>query len=138
VPGRPVGPVGLNGPGQALARTNSRTVYKYIYLTELIIYNNILFIYIKTTKYLCMHFIFMYVFYICLAAYLVFTYYERIKCIYIFSIYINMRAAVGPTHLSGRAGPGQSTRVSHPVFRRQTECEPCTCQDQLFTYTAVT
>jgi hypothetical protein len=103
VPGRPVGPVGLNGPGRALARTNSRTVYKYIYLTELIIYNNILFIYIKKTKYLCMHFIFMYAFYICLAAYLVFTYYERIKCIYIFSIYINMRAAVGPTHLSGRA-----------------------------------
>jgi hypothetical protein len=103
VPGRPVGPVGLNGPGRALARTNSRTVYKYIYLTELIIYNNILFIYIKTTKYLCMHFIFMYAFYICLVAYLVFTYYERIKCIYIFSIYINMRAAVGPTHLSGRA-----------------------------------
>ena len=28
--------------------------------------------------------------------------------------------------------------LSHPVFRRQTECEPCTCQDQLFTYTAVT
>jgi seryl-tRNA synthetase len=25
-----------------------------------------------------------------------------------------------------------------PDFRRQTECEPCTCQDQLFTYTAVT
>jgi hypothetical protein len=25
-----------------------------------------------------------------------------------------------------------------PGFRRQTECEPCTCQDQLFTYTAVT
>jgi hypothetical protein len=23
-------------------------------------------------------------------------------------------------------------------FGRQTECEPCTCQDQLFTYTAVT
>jgi transposase InsO family protein len=23
-------------------------------------------------------------------------------------------------------------------FRRQTECEPCTCQDQQFTYTAVT
>jgi hypothetical protein len=64
VPGRPVGPVGLNGPGWALARTNSRTVYKYIYLTKLIIYNNILFIYIKTTKYLCMHFIFMYAFYI--------------------------------------------------------------------------
>jgi hypothetical protein len=25
-----------------------------------------------------------------------------------------------------------------PGSRRQTECEPCTCQDQLFTYTAVT
>jgi hypothetical protein len=25
-----------------------------------------------------------------------------------------------------------------PGFRRQTECEPCTCQDQLFTYTTVT
>jgi hypothetical protein len=50
-----------------------------------------------------MYFIFMYAFYICLAAYLVFTYYERIKCIYIFGIYINMRAAVGPTYLSGRA-----------------------------------
>jgi chromosome segregation ATPase len=25
-----------------------------------------------------------------------------------------------------------------PGFRRQTECEPCTCQDQLFTYTVVT
>jgi hypothetical protein len=25
-----------------------------------------------------------------------------------------------------------------PDFRRQTECEPCTCQDQQFTYTAVT
>jgi hypothetical protein len=23
-------------------------------------------------------------------------------------------------------------------FRRQTECEPCTCQDQQFTYIAVT
>jgi hypothetical protein len=52
-----------------------------------------------------MHFIFMYTFYICFVAYLVFTYYERIKCIYIFSIYINMRAVFGPTHLSGRAGP---------------------------------
>jgi hypothetical protein len=28
--------------------------------------------------------------------------------------------------------------VVTPGFRRQTECEPCTCQDQLFTYTAVT
>jgi hypothetical protein len=25
-----------------------------------------------------------------------------------------------------------------PGFRRQTKCEPCTCQDQQFTYTAVT
>jgi hypothetical protein len=25
-----------------------------------------------------------------------------------------------------------------PGFRRQTECEPCTCQDQQFTYTSVT
>jgi hypothetical protein len=25
-----------------------------------------------------------------------------------------------------------------PSFKRQTECEPCTCQDQQFTYTAVT
>jgi hypothetical protein len=25
-----------------------------------------------------------------------------------------------------------------PGFRRQTECEPCTCQDQQFTYTIVT
>jgi hypothetical protein len=112
------GPVGLNGPGRALARTNSRTVYKYIYLIELIIYNNILFIYIKTTKYLCMHFIFMYAFYICLATYLVFTYYERIKCIYIFSIYINMRAAVGLTHLSGRAGPKHAGRRICPYPTR--------------------
>jgi hypothetical protein len=29
-------------------------------------------------------------------------------------------------------------RCVTPGFRRQTECEPCTCQDQLFTYTAVT
>jgi hypothetical protein len=32
---------------------------------------------------------------------------------------------------------GRSVAVT-PGFRRQTECEPCTCQDQLFTYTAVT
>jgi hypothetical protein len=25
-----------------------------------------------------------------------------------------------------------------PGFRRQTECEPCMCQDQQFTYTVVT
>jgi hypothetical protein len=31
----------------------------------------------------------------------------------------------------------QSAGVT-PDFRRQTECEPCTCQDQQFTYTAVT
>jgi hypothetical protein len=57
-----------------------------------------------------MHFIFMYAFYIGLAAYLVFTYYERIKCIYIFSIYINTWAAVGPTHLLCRAGPKHAGR----------------------------
>jgi hypothetical protein len=33
---------------------------------------------------------------------------------------------------------GQVAVVVTPGFRRQTECEPCTCQDQLFTYTAVT
>jgi hypothetical protein len=31
-----------------------------------------------------------------------------------------------------------NTTYVTPGFRRQTECEPCTCQDQLFTYTAVT
>jgi hypothetical protein len=25
-----------------------------------------------------------------------------------------------------------------PSFGRQTECEPCTCQDQKFTYTSIT
>jgi hypothetical protein len=134
VSGRPVGPVGLNGPGWALARTNSRTVYKYIYLTELIIYNNILFIYIETTKYLCMHFIFMYAFYICLAVYLVFTYYERIKCIYIFSIYINIgpgRAkARGPPYLpipgplNGPCRPGPVTDRAGPCLDR-TKFVPC-------------
>jgi hypothetical protein len=34
-------------------------------------------------------------------------------------------------------GLGMNISVT-PGFRRQTECEPCTCQDQLFTYTAVT
>jgi hypothetical protein len=28
--------------------------------------------------------------------------------------------------------------VVRPSFRRQTECKPCTCQDQQFTYTSVT
>jgi hypothetical protein len=32
----------------------------------------------------------------------------------------------------------QRSSAVTPGFRRQTECEPCTCQDQLFTYTAVT
>jgi hypothetical protein len=119
VTGRPVGPVNLNVPGRPLARINSRAVYKYIHLTELIIYNNILFTYIKTTKYLCMH-----AFYICLAAYLVFTYYERIKCIYIFSIYINMRAAVGLTIY--RVGPGQSTRAAVSAHTRSAKrAVPC-------------
>jgi hypothetical protein len=31
-----------------------------------------------------------------------------------------------------------SEAVVTPDFRRQTECEPCTCQDQQFTYTTVT
>jgi hypothetical protein len=40
-------------------------------------------------------------------------------------------------------GPALTQRIEEPAavtpgFRRQTECEPCTCQDQLFTYTAVT
>jgi hypothetical protein len=35
-------------------------------------------------------------------------------------------------------GPTVPTEHVTPGFRRQTECEPCTCQDQLFTYTAVT
>jgi hypothetical protein len=39
-----------------------------------------------------------------------------------------------PNHLDF----GKSTVSVTPGFRRQTECEPCTCQDQLFTYTAVT
>jgi hypothetical protein len=66
----------------------------------------------------------MYAFYIyvcilyILAAYLVFTYYERIKCIYIFSIYINMRVVVGPTHLTGRAGPKHAGRRICPYPAR--------------------
>jgi fructose 1,6-bisphosphatase len=32
----------------------------------------------------------------------------------------------------------KSKAVVTPGFRRQTEFEPCTCQDQQFTYTAVT
>jgi hypothetical protein len=28
--------------------------------------------------------------------------------------------------------------VVTPGFRRQTECEPCACQDQKFTYIAIT
>jgi hypothetical protein len=64
-----------------------------------------------------MRFIFIYAFYICLATYLVFTYYERIKCIYIFSIYINMRVAVGSIHLSGRAESKHAVRCiySYPA-----------------------
>jgi hypothetical protein len=34
-------------------------------------------------------------------------------------------------------GRGRGWSVT-PGFRRQIECEPCTCQDQQFTYTAVT
>jgi hypothetical protein len=39
---------------------------------------------------------------------------------------------------SGRVLEMQRLGYVTPGFRRQTECEPCTCQDQLFTYTAVT
>jgi hypothetical protein len=60
----------------------------------------------------------MYVFYICFIAYLVFTHYERIKCIYIFSIYINIRAAVVPTHLSDRTGPKHAGRRICPYLAR--------------------
>jgi hypothetical protein len=44
-----------------------------------------------------------------------------------------------PAHcsLSGVHRTVRCTRVT-PGFRRQTECEPCTCQDQQFTYTTVT
>jgi hypothetical protein len=34
--------------------------------------------------------------------------------------------------------PSRPRSAVTPGFGRQTECEPCTCQDQLFTYTAVT
>jgi hypothetical protein len=37
-----------------------------------------------------------------------------------------------------RFGIPNSIITVTPGFRRQTECEPCTCQDQQFTYTAVT
>jgi hypothetical protein len=49
------------------------------------------------------------------------------------------RAAAPPGRDGGHGGrrPGRSTVVT-PGFRRPTECEPCTCQDQQFTYTAVT
>jgi hypothetical protein len=30
------------------------------------------------------------------------------------------------------------TMIVTPGFGRQTECEPCTCQDQKLTYTAIT
>jgi hypothetical protein len=53
----------------------------------------------------------------------------------------------GGSHLSGSAGtrPGWAElgRLGRwaavtPGFRRQTECEPCTCQDQQFMYTTDT
>jgi hypothetical protein len=43
--------------------------------------------------------------------------------------------------LAGQTHPlssGEPCATVTPGFKRQTECEPCTCQDQLFTYTAVT
>jgi hypothetical protein len=53
----------------------------------------------------------------------------------------------GGSHLSGSTGarPGWAElgRLGRwaavtPDFRRQTECEPCMCQDQQFMYTTVT
>jgi hypothetical protein len=38
----------------------------------------------------------------------------------------------------GRDPSTSGTKAVTPGFRRQTECELCTCQDQQFTYTAVT
>jgi hypothetical protein len=38
----------------------------------------------------------------------------------------------------GEDNPRLSSTVVTPGFRRQTECKPCTCLDQQFTYTAVT
>jgi hypothetical protein len=43
--------------------------------------------------------------------------------------------------IPGASLPNRAACRANPVtpgFRRQTECEPCTCQDQQFTYTAVT
>jgi hypothetical protein len=42
------------------------------------------------------------------------------------------------TEAGGRVVDRAPSSTVTPGFRRQTECEPCTCQDQLFTYTAVT
>jgi hypothetical protein len=43
----------------------------------------------------------------------------------------------GRSQSSGQRAPDCPVCVTLG-FRRQTECEPCTCQDQQFTYTAVT
>jgi hypothetical protein len=43
-----------------------------------------------------------------------------------------------PCYAKFMAVPNYTYLNVTPGFRRQTECEPCTCQDQLFTYTAVT
>jgi hypothetical protein len=49
------------------------------------------------------------------------------------------RKATGPTPQEDDLDQEiQNLEIVTPGFRRQTECEPCTCQDQLFTYTAVT
>jgi hypothetical protein len=37
-----------------------------------------------------------------------------------------------------RKGSCLQMAIVTPSFRRQTECEPCTCQDQQSTYTAIT
>jgi hypothetical protein len=50
----------------------------------------------------------------------------------------------GGGEITGVDGRGRGGDDAAPVaavtpgFRRQTKCEPCTCQDQQFTYTTVT
>jgi hypothetical protein len=48
------------------------------------------------------------------------------------------KKVVAETKLTEEAKLFEEKAVVTPGFRRQTECEPCTCQDQQFTYTTVT
>jgi hypothetical protein len=51
---------------------------------------------------------------------------------------LSLLAQLLPDRWSRKSAIIFSMVVVTPGFRRQTECEPCTCQDQQFTYTAVT